>query len=227
MLQVIWDPHRHLRDDRPFLEIAFFSGCLKCMDVVEPYHPERVLRQFGRIQTIPRAPLAPARASRGPTAGSYRIAYDFLDQIWEQWEDHVLSRGRRSHPVVRPSDCVPGYMAWYSRITHLVVHPPESRSSIYHHARPEDVDFEEVRRRSADAISIGTSTLHLGRMEIASLGTDYMYDVMSHMVDVLQGQHISTVEPDVPGPSRAPSDVPGSSRAPPQQYRQRRRRNGD
>ena len=81
LLQVVWDPHRSIREDRPILDIAFFSGCLKCIDVVEPYHPERVLRQFGRIQMIPRTPLAPTRASRGSTVGSYCIVYVFLDQM--------------------------------------------------------------------------------------------------------------------------------------------------
>ena len=49
LLQVVWDPHRSIREGHSILDIAFFSGCLKCMDVVEPYHPKRVLRQFGRI----------------------------------------------------------------------------------------------------------------------------------------------------------------------------------
>ena len=91
LLQVVWDPHRSIQEDRPILDIAFFSGYLKCMDVIEPYHLERVLRQFERIQTILRAPLAPTRANRGSTAGSYCIVYVFLDQMWERWEDHLLS----------------------------------------------------------------------------------------------------------------------------------------
>ncbi|XP_028063031.1 uncharacterized protein LOC114266350 [Camellia sinensis] len=39
---------------------------------VEPYHPEKVLKQFGKVQTIPPAPLDPVRAIRGVTAGQYR-----------------------------------------------------------------------------------------------------------------------------------------------------------
>ncbi|KAK9125000.1 hypothetical protein Scep_013846 [Stephania cephalantha] len=33
--------------------MAFYSGTIKYMDVVEPYHPERILRQFGHVQSIP------------------------------------------------------------------------------------------------------------------------------------------------------------------------------
>ena len=149
------------------------------MDVVEPYHPKRVLRQFGRIQTILHAPLAPTRASRGSTAGSYRIVYVFLDQMWERWEDHLLSQASRSHPITRPSDCVPDYLDWYFRIMHLVIQPPESRSSTHTRSR---ADFDaDIHWRNVDAISIDTSIVHMGRKEVASLGTGHLYDVISHM----------------------------------------------
>ncbi|XP_028108507.1 protein MAIN-LIKE 1-like [Camellia sinensis] len=96
--EVTWDPYRHCRQHHPCHEITFYTGCLKCLDVVEPYHPERVLRQFGRIQTIPPAPLDPVRAVRGVTAGRYKVMYQYLDQIWESWDNHVLSARRRSTP---------------------------------------------------------------------------------------------------------------------------------
>ena len=41
------------KDRHPLDPICFFSGFIKCIDIVEPYHPERVLRQFGRVQNIP------------------------------------------------------------------------------------------------------------------------------------------------------------------------------
>ncbi|THG00141.1 hypothetical protein TEA_015205 [Camellia sinensis var. sinensis] len=54
---VTWDPYRDCRQHHPCHEITFYSDYLKCLDVVEPYHLERVLRQFGGVQTIPPAPL--------------------------------------------------------------------------------------------------------------------------------------------------------------------------
>ncbi|RWR73217.1 serine/threonine-protein phosphatase 7 long form isoform X1 [Cinnamomum micranthum f. kanehirae] len=66
--EVVWDSYYHHRGDRPFHEVKFYTGCLKCIDVVEPYHPDRVLRQFGRIQMIPSASLATVRAFHGSTA---------------------------------------------------------------------------------------------------------------------------------------------------------------
>ncbi|RWR83521.1 serine/threonine-protein phosphatase 7 long form isoform X1 [Cinnamomum micranthum f. kanehirae] len=77
--RITWDPYNRIRHHHRFHEVAFYSGYIKCMDVVEPYHPDRVFRQFGRIQSIPPAPLAPIRVTQGPTATQYHIAYGYLD----------------------------------------------------------------------------------------------------------------------------------------------------
>ncbi|XP_028107695.1 protein MAIN-LIKE 1-like [Camellia sinensis] len=108
--EVTWDPYRDCHQYHPYHEITFYTGCLKCLDVVEPYPPERVFRQFGRVQTIPPMPLDPIRAIRGVTVGRYRMMYHYLDQIWESWENHVLSARRKSNPVRRPTNYVDGYM---------------------------------------------------------------------------------------------------------------------
>ncbi|KAL7242873.1 hypothetical protein ACSBR1_015304 [Camellia fascicularis] len=78
---VIWDPYHDKRIEHPFSDVVYYSGCLKCMHIVEPYHPDRVLRQFGRVQIIPSPPLAPVQASRGSAAKQYTIAYKYLDTI--------------------------------------------------------------------------------------------------------------------------------------------------
>ena len=43
---VCWEPYVDHRAEHPFPDIAWYSGCIKCGLVVEPYHPEWVLRQF-------------------------------------------------------------------------------------------------------------------------------------------------------------------------------------
>lgn len=117
---------------------------MKCLDIVEPYHPERVLRQFGRVQTISPAPLDPVRAVRGVTAGRYRVIYQYLDQIWESWDNHVLSARRRSTPVRRPADCVDGYMQWYANITHLYIQNPTYWSGFDPRAQDSRSDVQDA-----------------------------------------------------------------------------------
>ena len=77
--QVAWYPYTATRAQHPFHQISFFRGCSRALEVIEPYHPHRVLQQFGFVQTITPAPLTPIRASRGSTHGKYMVSYIFLD----------------------------------------------------------------------------------------------------------------------------------------------------
>ena len=53
-----------------YMTFVFFTDCLKCIDVVEPYHPKRMLRQLGRVQIIPPPPLAPEKVKRWSSGDS-------------------------------------------------------------------------------------------------------------------------------------------------------------
>lgn len=115
--QVIFDPYISARVYHPFHHIAWYTGCILCLNVVEPYHPNRVLRQFGRVQTIPSAPIPPAtiNARRGTTSTTYtRVRYHFLESMWENWYNHVISDEHRSVPLAQSFlSCTDDYMVWY------------------------------------------------------------------------------------------------------------------
>ena len=123
-----WDPYVAVRAQHPFHQISFFCGCLRSLDVIEPYHPHRVLRQFGHVQTIPPTPLTPIRASRGSTTGKYKVSYRFLDQYWVTWEDHVLYVAHRGHQAQHAWECSTGYLEWFSRISHPRLQNPDRHS---------------------------------------------------------------------------------------------------
>ncbi|KAF6170539.1 hypothetical protein GIB67_031947 [Kingdonia uniflora] len=54
---VVWDPYLEKREDKHnFKEVASFSGLLCSLELNEPYNPDRVQRQFNRMQPLPRAP---------------------------------------------------------------------------------------------------------------------------------------------------------------------------
>lgn len=63
------------------------------MGVVESYHLDRVLRQFGRVQTIPLPPLAPfPEDPQSSSTVDYEQrnadALTILDTMTERGEDH-------------------------------------------------------------------------------------------------------------------------------------------
>ncbi|KAK9142228.1 hypothetical protein Syun_011628 [Stephania yunnanensis] len=47
--EVTWDPYVKYRENGVVHTMAFYSETIKYLVVVEPYHPERILRQFGHV----------------------------------------------------------------------------------------------------------------------------------------------------------------------------------
>ncbi|XP_028055711.1 protein MAIN-LIKE 1-like [Camellia sinensis] len=198
------DPYHSCRDQHPCNPVTFCHGCLKCLDVVEPYHPDRVLRQFGKVQTIPDAPLAPSRGARGNISARYTIMYRYLDRIWEVWDNHVLSEQWRSTPVRQSWECVPGYMDWYKNITHLYV---EHTDEPYVHDRQ---DFSQHADRIAHALQISHLIIDVGYEE--GIRHPYrLYQAIESMTHVLEGQHIDEAGPSSAGPSYTGGRFPSST----------------
>ncbi|KAK9121464.1 hypothetical protein Syun_019081 [Stephania yunnanensis] len=75
--EVTWDPYVNYRDNRVVHPMAFYNGILKYMDVMEPYHPERILRWLAHVQSIPDPPYRPLEAHRGPSTLKYSVKYGF------------------------------------------------------------------------------------------------------------------------------------------------------
>ncbi|CAI9108889.1 OLC1v1008591C1 [Oldenlandia corymbosa var. corymbosa] len=69
--EVEWEPFG--RDQAAAHPRTIFSGWIMYHDFQEPYMPERVLRQLGYVQYIPRAPLTPVTQFRGKNAHKYFV----------------------------------------------------------------------------------------------------------------------------------------------------------
>ena len=116
--------------------------------MVEAYHPERVLRQFGIVQRIPGAPLIPAHVSRLRTAAGYKVKFSYYAQsLWGRALDHLLRD--RGDAVTRALDTVPGYMEWYRRVNHPIVMPLARRTAQEVHV-PK---FSDTRYKDLLAVS--------------------------------------------------------------------------
>jgi len=83
--------------------------------------PERVLRQYRYVQTIPR-----------PPTDIELLAADDVTQAFMEFALHVLSHQQRGHPVPDNQPCshTRGYMKWFVRVSHPIVNPPFGHSPL-------------------------------------------------------------------------------------------------
>ncbi|KAK2365788.1 hypothetical protein QL285_079247 [Trifolium repens] len=65
MSDVVFTPYDSHRGVRPLINECFFSGWLRSGKVLGKHLPERVLRQFGHVQSIPRDPAVSATPGLG------------------------------------------------------------------------------------------------------------------------------------------------------------------
>ncbi|KAL5153920.1 Protein MAIN-LIKE 1 [Glycine soja] len=96
---VSWLPYTEHRGVRAFQEISSFQGQLRWGPMIVTTRPERVVRQFGYIQSIPLPPV------------SARLSHDQIDDRWMQFADHLLPAGQL---CLVSAD----YMEWFFRISH-------------------------------------------------------------------------------------------------------------
>ncbi|KAH7861868.1 hypothetical protein Vadar_031931 [Vaccinium darrowii] len=148
--QVMFDPYKNERD--VLLDIAFYTGCIHCLSVVEPYMPDSVLRQLGLVQSVSGPPIAPERGGKGGDEWTY--------EFWENWGNHLLpdDKGVFVRPRV-PWECTPDYLPWFRKVSHYRVGPN----------RGEGEGTGRAAERIAEAVALldgaldvtGTSMHHL------------------------------------------------------------------
>ncbi|KAF6167697.1 hypothetical protein GIB67_017192 [Kingdonia uniflora] len=81
---VVWDPYKaERRSDHDFSDNTFFNGHTSSPCHVEPIYPNRVVRQFARIQPIPKIPkcvkVSGLRTWDGDEPKQYKSKYDWVD----------------------------------------------------------------------------------------------------------------------------------------------------
>ena len=139
-----WDPYKDHRVARPFHEISYYCGLLVCFDVAEPYYPDCVLRQFGRVQTIPTMPIVkPLKSIRGKKSQAYKVVYVNRHQQ-DNWSNHILNPAQRSVPVTNSWECESNYMDWFLKITHPYIQVPGLRTTPQRARGEQDIAFAKL-----------------------------------------------------------------------------------
>ncbi|KAJ1393022.1 Phosphatidylinositol-specific phospholipase C, X domain [Sesbania bispinosa] len=114
---VIWMPYEAHRVHRPFHDVSWYRGHITYGSIVFPHLPERVLRQYGHIQSIP-----PSPHDAFPVSGISDIHYQFL-----HYEDHLLEDVYRGPQMTIQGECVDDYLRWYHPISHPYLIPSDDR----------------------------------------------------------------------------------------------------
>jgi len=97
------------------------QGCIRYRDIIEPYMPDRVLRQLGRVQCIPASIIIPDSAFRpGANVATYDVQYSASLHHYT-WFNFPRCSGMdvRSFDVVAdPTSTTADYMSWYTHHSH-------------------------------------------------------------------------------------------------------------
>jgi hypothetical protein len=115
---ITWRPYEDYRDVISFSEHTLYSGWIRNGSSKIRYLPERVLCQFGYLQSIPR---------HQEDCATIVTTLEQVDQQWAGYLQPVLTAEMLGSRVVLPTDTVSGYMDWYLKISHPYIIPiPES-----------------------------------------------------------------------------------------------------
>ncbi|XP_057416904.1 protein MAIN-LIKE 1-like [Lotus japonicus] len=144
---IIWTPFEDHRAHRPRDQRAMYSGYIRTPfgRVVRRHLPERVLRQFGYIQDVPRHP------SEIQTTGSLA---ETADAAYADFVPHLRPQGI---PVTHSGEAVEEYMRWYGGVSHRFIIPDDRReefSAVTVVRRV--VDLLEQSLEVPDALAVGT-----------------------------------------------------------------------
>ncbi|KMS99394.1 hypothetical protein BVRB_2g045170 [Beta vulgaris subsp. vulgaris] len=105
-----------------------YYGWLRYLDIVEPYMPDRTLRQLGFIQEVPHHILEPESCYRFSAGDRYRVDFSFIAQrqTWDLFPraSKLMLGGLHKAPL--PSMATDSYLQCYDAYSHrFIINPTE------------------------------------------------------------------------------------------------------
>jgi len=125
---VCWMPYDEHRGVWDFDLISCFSGHLQSGPVVVRHRPERVVRQFGYVQTIP------------PQTTTSMLSFEDIDDRWMHYSDYLAVAGQI---CIVPGQCASDYMEWFFMISHPFMTPAEPADLPRHPPAMQDDTYVE------------------------------------------------------------------------------------
>ncbi|KAL5190863.1 Protein MAIN-LIKE 1 [Glycine soja] len=168
---VSWLPYTEHRGVRAFQEISSFQGQLRWGPMIVTVRLERVVRQFGYIQSIPPPPV------------SAQLSHDQINDWWMEFADHLLPAGQL---CLVSAD----YMEWFFRISHPFmtptqadpedyIQPPSPQVPVAFDPPPHVDDYEGYE-------AIAQRLERVLNLRIVTAGTE-LYDIMQDCLTIARG----------------------------------------
>jgi hypothetical protein len=109
LTRVVMAPYDVHRQARQFERVSLYSGWLGCGERMVRYLPERVLHQFGFVQTIPRHPVqsAPVDVNLAEITNRFQRALDY-----------TLTPQELGEITVHGVEVADGYIEWFYQVSH-------------------------------------------------------------------------------------------------------------
>lgn len=117
--QVEWMPYGS--NPASVVPRTLYMGTICYHGVIEPYMPQRCLRQLGYRQVIPVPPIMPESACRPLEALSYDVKFGATStkSSWSQFPALSLALERyHRNSISRPDAVDHAYMEWFRRCSH-------------------------------------------------------------------------------------------------------------
>ena len=124
-----WMPYGDHRGVRAFDLISCFLGQLRWGPIVVTLRPERVVRQFSYVQTIPPPPI------------SATLSYDDIDNRWIHYSNHLAIAGQI---CLVPGQVSGDYMEWFFLISHPFITPTQAGDQPRHPLVPQHEAYVEL-----------------------------------------------------------------------------------
>ncbi|KAH1232241.1 Protein MAIN-LIKE 1 [Glycine max] len=171
---VSWLPYTEHRGVRAFQEISSFQGQLRWGPMIVTVRPERVVRQFGYIQSIPPPPV------------SARLSHDQIDDRWMEFADHLLPAGQL---CLVPGQVSADYIEWFFCISHPFMTPTQAADQQRDASVADPEDYIQPPSPQVPVAFDPPPHVRLERvlnLRIVTAGTE-LYDIMQDCLTIARG----------------------------------------
>ncbi|CAI9115976.1 OLC1v1017005C1 [Oldenlandia corymbosa var. corymbosa] len=132
-LEVKWEPFGP--GQQGIVPRTIYSGWIMYRNMQEPYMADRCIRQIGYVQSIPRSPMSPDDAFRGPKTTQYFVQDSAVDTLstWRRFSESAclnLTRWRYNYNGDIVGECEDRYLEWYRQYSHPFLLPTTDPSAV-------------------------------------------------------------------------------------------------